>query len=261
MRARSSTLLLSLLLALGACAKHEAGDASAPAVAGETAKPGSLLAYEHEVDVEVAPEAIQRRVDDVRAACNDARFGACSVLALQVAAGEYASGSITVRCVPAAVEPLVKLGVGADPIGRRTTHAEDLADEVARTSDRREFLERQRTELEAMKARSDLSVSELIALSQQAATVEQELQSLAQANAAQQRRIETNKLTLEFSTSRRSASSLDVGDLGDTFTESLSDGISEAASYLGYLLPLLLLAFPLALAWRAAWRRVTRRGN
>lgn len=261
MRSTNRLLLaFALLLVLGGCEKKQAGvDDAGASLQGEPAKPGSTLAYEHSLRIQAAPDSMQARVDEVHAACNDARFGACSLLAVEVTAGDWPSASISVRTVPNAVEPFVKLAARGDRIGWRQTHAEDLAEAIAQASDKRGMLERQRDTLAEMQARKDLTPTDLISIVQQAAAVEQELRSLAQEGAERDRRIETNKLTLAFYSDRGDRSSLRIGDLWEQFSDSFVEGVASTAEYLGYLLPLLLIAFPLALGWRAAWRRLTRK--
>lgn len=253
-------LAFALLPVLGGCGNKPADvEDSAGSLQGEPAKPGSTLAYEHSLRIQAAPETMQARVDELRAACNDARFGACSLLEVEVTAGDWPSASIAVRTVPAAVEPFVKLAARGNRIAWRQTHAEDLAEAIATATDRRGMLERQRDALAGMQSRKDLTPTDLVSIAQQAAAVEQALQSLAQEGAERDRRIETNKLTIAFASNRGDASSLGVGDLWEQFSDSFVEGVANAAEYLGYLLPLIFIAFPLALGWRAAWRRVTRR--
>ncbi|HET9484440.1 MAG TPA: DUF4349 domain-containing protein, partial [Xanthomonadales bacterium] len=126
-----------------------------------TATPGAHLAYEHEVELEAAPDTIGPRITAVRDACTSERFGACSVLAIEATNGEYGRSYITVRAVPQAIEPLVALASdGANP-KRRTTKAEDLADAVADVAQRRDLATRQRERLLELSERRDLGVGDI----------------------------------------------------------------------------------------------------
>lgn len=260
--------MLIVLLALSACAKkaeesNMAAGAEPTLIAGAAPKSGSLLAYEHEVAFEVPPDTMMRRIGAVQAACNEERAGACSVLSIDSTAGNYPKASITVRVVPAGVEPLVALAGEGAAIESRSTTAEDLAAAVADVVSRQDLLRRQRETLLAFVARKDIPVGDMIAVSRELASVDSQLQGLAQDAASQQRRIETNRLTILL----RSDSTAELGSrfsfraIWHSFTDSLAEGTESAAEYAGYFLPLLLLVFPLALTWRWAWRWATRRSR
>ena len=131
-----TALLLPLMLA--ACSQKQGevqavGAASAP-MQSQRAPQGAMLAYEHHVSVSLDRQAISPRLKAVQAACDQRRFGQCTVLDMSEQGGEYASASITTRVVPDGVEPLIALAGKDGEIGSRNTHAEDLA-EVVRDND------------------------------------------------------------------------------------------------------------------------------
>ncbi|MDP2325843.1 MAG: DUF4349 domain-containing protein, partial [Gammaproteobacteria bacterium] len=141
---------LLLLGVLGACKKEAVMAPAATAgqgVEGVASKAGAFLAYAHVVRFEVEPAGIAGRISVLQSACNDERFGACSVLAMESTSGRQAKGSIAMRVVPAAVEELVKLGADGAEIASRRTSAEDLADAVADVADSQDLLTRQRAKL------------------------------------------------------------------------------------------------------------------
>lgn len=254
--ARLLVLTLLLVVLIG-CKKElaSAPNAGTDERVGELAKPGSMLAYEHALTFETPAQALQERVDAVRAACTEERFGACSVLAIE-SSGERRA-ALSLRAVPAAIDPLVELaGSGGRQIERQT-RAEDLADAVQDVESQRDLLTRQRTQLLAFTERRDLGVSDLISLSQQLAGVDSQLADLNQTAAQQRRRIETNLLQLNWR-SPYVDESRDWGEVWERFVDNLADGADNLAELLGYFLPLMLAAFPLALGWRWAWRRATR---
>lgn len=255
-------LAITLGLVLGGCKKQVNENAllNVNAVSGETAKPGSSLAYAHEVRFEVAPDSIARRITAVQKACNDARFGDCSVLGISSSAGEQASGEISVRVVPDGVEKLVALAGEGSGIAQRKTKAEDLADAVADVVGQQDLLTRQRASLLGFMERKDLPVADMITLAQQLASVEAQLQALSQTAAQQRRRIETNHLqiSLQSNVPYEEPSDFTFSGAWETFVDSLAEGAESAAESAGYLLPLAILFFPLALFWRWAWRLATR---
>ena len=254
------TLLLIAVL-LSACAESTSLRPATPgaAVSGEVSKPGAMLAYAHEVGFEVAPDSMAARIAAVQSACNEERFGTCSVLGIEQNTGDYARASIRLRVVPAGVEPLIALAADGSELAERKTSAEDLADAVADVAAQRDLLQRERQTLQGYVERKDLSVSDLITLSQRLAAVESSLHQLAQEAANQRRRLESNHLRIELRSNvpYDDRSNYSFADLWDLMYESLLDGLFSVVEYGAYLLPLVLLIFPFALAWRWAWRKAT----
>lgn len=247
--------LLGLLFVVGCSHKTVAeGGAS---VSGEVSRQGAYLAYEHTVSIEVASDAINSRVEAVRAACVEERFGSCSVLRIDSSSGKYPSGGLSLRVVPAGVEPLVALGSDGGRVGYRQTRAEDLAEAVADVARQKQLLELQRDKLAEFQSRADLTVGDAISLTRELAQIETSLAALTDTANNQIRRIETNLLTLTFSAgtpvSRWDNLGEAIGDSADSFAE----GAFDLITMLAYGTPFLLIAFPLALAWRWLWRRAT----
>lgn len=248
---------LLAVLALGGCQKKAAPEpTSAATLSGETARPGSYLAYEHIVGVELAAGVVAARADAVRSACTEQRFGACSVLGLDEQSGERPRVQLVMRLAPDVVESTVALAAEGGGTSSRQLKAEDLAEVVADTQRQRVALLAQGARLQEFAARKDLSAADLIALAAGSADIETRLQAIERAAADQQRRVETNLLTLNFSTSvdsegRGARLAAAFGDFGD----GLVDGVGEVLELLGFGIPFLLVAFPLALGWRWAWRK------
>jgi len=259
----AALILLSLGCAKKSTTANDEAGVGADRVSGEAPKPGALLAYEHELRFSVAPETMNRRITAVQTACNQEKFGACSVLGIESSSGDYASASIVLRAEPAGIESLVALAGEDAVVEKRTTKAEDLADAVADVKVQQDLLKRQRETLLIYVARKDLAVADMIALSQQIATVESTLQALSQQSADQRRRIETNRLSIELRSNILAGvnQGISIRESWDTFTNSLIEGINDCAEYAGYLMPVLLLVFPLALFWRWLWRLATRRSS
>ena len=259
-------LLLSVLAAVTACSKSadQAGDAAgesaaapaAPPVQGQANRGDSQLAYEHDVTIWSGGKDIATRIGKVRAACMAERFGACSVLGEEQTAGESPSGSLKLRAIPAAIEPLVGIAAEGAEVGQRSTSAEDLADAVRASGLRKLRLESQHAKLGEILARKDIRVEDLISLSQQQAAIEAELQGVEQDAAQQQRRIRTNLLTLHFNAegvtiAEASATRQAFGRLGGIWDSSLGVLITVV----GALLPFLLFAGIVIVAVRWIVRR------
>lgn len=250
-------LLLVFCLALAACAKKSSVDAG-PSVAGEQSRPGASLAYEHSVAILLPREGFGQRLEAVRSACLDERFGTCGLLSFEQSSDHRPSGSISVRLLPEAVEPLVALATEGGTLGSRKTRAEDLAEAVADTEAHLERLNLQRSALLQYQSRAELSVTDMLTIARELAAVEAGLQGHQRSAANQVRRLETNLLTFSFNTPFENSK---LSRLGEALTESLDtaiDGIADAIAFVAYGLPILIIAFPLALLWRALWRRATR---
>lgn len=260
MRRATMVFGITLLLVLAGCSRKVVEE-TAPSVSGESGKPGSHLAYEHRIDALLPAEVIPARMEEVRTACSKAQFGGCSLLRFEQSDGEYPRGMVTLRVAPDAVEPLAALATKEGRMGSRETSAEDLAEAVEDSALQRERLELQRNSLLEFRARRDLSVSDLISISRELAAVESALQSQERTAAEQQRRIETNLLSIHFATDRRPSRWSRIGDAFDGLLDSVIDGSAESIEMLAFGLPFLLLAFPLALLWRWLWRRLSNGGT
>jgi hypothetical protein len=247
-------LLLGALQAVAGCSKKQ--EVSPAPVSGEQSKAGAMLAYEHTLRIKLAEAKIADRLAAARQACESGRFGACNVLRIQQ---DEHSASLVVRIVPAGVEPMAKLASQGGKVGYRQTRAEDLADAVTDNRRQRDLLERHARHLADLAARKDMAVADLIALSHEQASVESQLQSLQVVASNQQRRLDTNRLELDFDSSDTRSGRIGTGFSG--LPDEAADGVIDALGLLGYGLPFLILAFPLAMLWRWLWRRFTRTGR
>lgn len=255
---RALLLLSVLVLALPGCAKKvmEEGGSSAP-VAGEASKQDAFLAYEHQIRIGLGKDHVAARLDALRAACSEDRFGTCSLLTLEQGDGQ---ASVMLRTAPAAIEPLVALASQGGAIASRSLRADDLAEAVADTGNSLAMLQAHRSNLLDLREKSNLSVADTIALSNELARVETQLDAVNRTAAQQRRRIETNLLTIEFRVPYAPQSNwAELGDAFGDLDDAAIEGVTEALAMLGYGLPFLVIAFPLALLWRALWRWATRR--
>ncbi|WP_233874779.1 DUF4349 domain-containing protein [Paraburkholderia adhaesiva] len=173
---------------LAACSKKlepTSMEATSAPVAGETPKAGALLAYEHSISINMPVAQISGRVSAVREACDSARFGACNVLRIEQSDRD---ASLTVRVVPAGVEPLSGLASQGGAISSRETSAQDLSEAVADNRRQREQLDAYATRLGELAQRKDLAVADLIAVSREQAQVQTQ-QATLEKEATQQQRL------------------------------------------------------------------------
>lgn len=255
--AKLRRLALALLgaLALSACSPSDR-NSSAVALGGAQGKAGAQLAYEHELSLSLPAAQIGPRLAQTREACEKAQFGACNILRLEQ--GKYRA-EVTLRIVPDGVEPIVQQASQGAELGERITSAEDLADAVADVQRQQQRLKAQQQRLDELAARKDISVSDLIALSKEQAGIENDLQALAQTAAGQQRRLDTNLLTLKFLPSDGIQRESSLKRAFSNLLDNLADGTAEALEKGSYVLPFVILAFPLALLWVWLWRKFVRR--
>lgn len=274
-----------LALALAGCSRHAgqspeeaaaaaadaamAGEESArfaaappPAPAKMLAPPrGTFLAYEHDASVRLPGADIPAHLAAVRDACQEARFGDCAVLQITQRGDPYPGGEITVRTAPAGVEALLKLAGEGGEIAERSTNAEDLAQQVADTRLTQARLENEHARLLEYQRRGDLKVADLLTLSQRLAEIESGLQVARQDAAQQQRRIDTQRLTINFQAigteQRRS-------ELGQAFSETgaiFTGSVAWVVRFIAGVLPPAILVLALLWVARAWWRRRRRRAG
>ena len=275
---RLSVALLALVAVLAGCqaadmAQESAGRAGAAEIAsapvsapappapgpgdGGDVAIGAMLAYEHHAAIAIDADAIAPRLQAVRAACESRRFGPCVVLNVQQAGGDFPSATLGMRIAPAGVEPMIALASRGARLGGRSTHAEDLAVAVRDNRQVQERLRRELARLQEFQQRRDLSVADMIALSQRMAEAEAQLQAAEQVGAQHARRIDTQLLTLAFTPpggqEGRNEVAQAVRDIGRLFSSGAAWTIRAGA----FLVPVLLALGLLATLLR--WLRRRRR--
>lgn len=266
MRARRSLVAVLAALLLCACGRDggtgAVGYGGPPAMAaakaaGAAGAGAALLAYEHDVGVQVAEAEVLARAAEVQAACNERRFGACTVLDAHQQGGETRSASVTVRIVPEGVEPMIGLAAAGGTVGSRSTRAEDLAVAVRDNDTARERLRRELERLGEFRQRPDLSVADMIALSQRIAAAEAEQEALEREAAQHRRRIDTQRLTIRFEPPRGQRGRGEIGRALRDFGATLAAGTAWTIRALAFLIPLVVAAAALTVAVR--WLRRRRR--
>lgn len=256
-------------LALAGCSEkaaqeHAAGSAgfaAAPAT-DAAARPGNaaddmraMLAYEHNAGIVLSADEIAPRMQAAKAACEDGRFGACVVLDARVQSGDRPSASLGMRIVPAGVEPMIALAGQDARVGSRSTHAEDLAVQVRDNALVQERLRNELARLQEFQQRRDLAVADMIALSQQLAETQAQLDAAEREGAQHRRRIDTQKLTLDFRAPAGESGRSEIGEALRDFTGTLSVGAAWTIRALAFLLPLAVVVWIVV----ALVRRVRRR--
>ncbi len=232
---------LLALLGLVACGKHEAAMSGAADGGGVAAREGQFLAYEHEADITLPAERIPGRLAASRKACQEGRFGDCTVLEVGEQGGDYPNGRLVVRIVPAGVEPFIRAASEQGEVGRRRTHAEDLAQAVADNQLQLARLQKEHAQLLGFQRRNDLSVADMIALSEKLSEVEAQLQQVQQQAAQHALRIDTQKITLGFNPPAGQSGRGEIREAVSDFFATLAMGTAWTIRAVAFLIPLGLL--------------------
>jgi hypothetical protein len=253
--------VLGLVIVLLVCGCQKQAVEADGSIEGQMGKEGSFLAYEHTVVLSVGPEEVSRRMVSVREACTGQRFGSCSVLTFEEASGAYPSGTIVARLVPEAVKPLIAFGSEGATTSSSSTRAEDVSGAVGDVEREREQLRAQSELLRELQSRSDLTASDLISLSSELAKINVRQAELEGTAATLSHRIETNLLTIRYSSVAEVSAWKRITSAVTESGESFGDGVVEAVGLIAFGIPFLAIAFPLALLWRWAWRKTTGKGS
>lgn len=249
----AAALLCAALLVAGCSKKEAAGVLAAPT--GGAAPQGAFLAYEHDVRIDLDAGELAQRLAQSQAACQKATFGECEVLEVGQDGGDWPSARLVVRIVPAGVEPMIAAASRGGAIGSRSTHAEDLARAVQDNGELQERLRREQARLLEFQQRRDLAVADMIALSRQLAEVEAQLQAASQESAQQQRRIQTQKLTLRFQPPGGQSGRGEIAQAVRDFFATLAIGTAWTIRAVAFLIPVALVLCVVV----ALWRRLRRR--
>lgn len=250
-------IFVLIVFLLSGCGKN-AIESPTP-IAGQAGSDASFLAYEHTVSVSAESSLVSISMSDVRLACTDQRFGTCSLLQFEESTGKPPSGSITVRLAPEAVEPLIALAGKDSEINSYRTRAEDLSAVAEDIAQQREQLQTQQSTLRGYQERKDVTAGDLIALSSELSKIAVRLTEIEKSSETVSRRVETNLLTVKYSSKSDQSASGRISGAVVNSTESFVDGFVEAIDLIAFGIPYVFVAFPLALVWRWAWRKATGR--
>jgi hypothetical protein len=226
-----------------------------------TTRRNDSLAYEHTVEVELGRDLLSQRMKQVQAACAMRTEFACLLLDVSFDAQlGVPSGRLSMRLVPAAVDPLIEMAAQDGRITARSTHAEDLAEPVADTDRQLALLSSHRDRLTEFMKSKELKVEQLIAVSKELAAVQVQIDALNTQHANLHRRIDTEILTISFAPPQQAYSEerTPVRDALRSFSDDFKGAIAQVIRFIAVLLPWLVLIIPGLLLGRLLWRALAR---
>ena len=253
-RLRQGAWACIVLFAICACSNK---DMAAGAPVKDLAPPtqGAFLAYEHEVAIELAAADIPARMQAVQASCQSGKFGDCAVLDVRQSAGDSPGASLTVRIAPQGVEPIIRQAAQGAEIGSRSTHAEDLAQVVADNDLQQLRLQKEHARLLEFQQRRDLAVADLLAISKQLSEIEAGLETAQRQGAQHRRRIDTQRVTLDFHPPGGQRGRSEIARAFSDFGGILSVSVAWMIRAFAGLLPLLAVLAIVVFFWRRRRKR------
>lgn len=256
---KPSFIACAMLLAFlaGCSSRHGAGQEGVP-VAREVGAPGRQLAYEHDVEVETAPDRVAGAQAAGLAACRTAT-AACTLLASSIDGEPKAGATLKFRARPDVIPKLITAVSENAELARRSTRAEDLSGPIADSARQLAMLDDYRTRLEALRSRAGNDIEALIKVNHELAEVQSKYEAADGKRALLARRVETEILNVSIGSERHQPFWAPIGRALREFGSHLSEGMSTAITGLAYLMPWLLLIAVLAWTGRRLWRR--RRGK
>jgi hypothetical protein len=257
------TLMAVLLLAAftGCSHKEETGTAQQPvAASAKGAAPAArrTLAYQHHVDVDVPDDKVAQVFEAGQAACRALVTEQCTIMQAQLsgsASDQAASASLTIRALPAAIPKLLATFATRGEITRQSTRAEELSGPLEDQAKKLALLKDYRDKLEGLRTRAANDIDSLIKVNHELAQVQGELEAATGAQAALQRRVDTELLEVKITSQRHQAFWRPIGQAADQFGTSLSQGTAIAISATAYLIPWILLLSLAIWIGRKLWRR------
>lgn len=233
---------------------------AAPVAAQERAGPAPVrqLAYEHDVDIDAAPDKVAALYAAGLRACREAA-AACTLLASHIEGEPRAEASLKFRASPAVIPKLVQaMGQHAE-LARQATRVEDLSGPIADTARNLAMLDDYRTRLEALRSRAGNDVDALIKINHELAEVQAKYEAANGERAHLAQRVDTEILNVSIQSARRQSFWAPIGRASREFGGDLAKGISIAISGVAYLLPWVFMLSIATWAMRTLWRK--RRGG
>ena len=270
MSARTAALLLALL-ALTGCNRATIGkgapapaEAAAPKekVAGSDASRRATLATTRRVDMELAPDAIAPLYNATQAACEADAAAACVVLRASLSTGPHAHADLMLRAAPAGIARLLaRLRVNGGLVSE-AAESEDLAAPIVDAERQLAMAREYRDSLLALRAKGSNDIKTMMAVNEELARVQSQLESATGERAHLQQRVDTETLSVSISTvgEYERSGSQPVSHALHDFGANLGEAAAAAIGFVAWAIPWSVVLLPLGWLVRRLWLRRRRAG-
>lgn len=213
------------------------------------------LSREHSVTVEVPETELDVRFQRLSDHCKMDSAHHCTILQSDVSTGQFASGRITLRIDPGAVEELIAFAASLGKLEHRSTKVEDLAEAIQDTQSRIQMLTTYRKQLIELQAKAATNVDAAIKIASELSTVQGNLEQANGQAAFQTKRTSTDIVNVHLAVTEQKAFWRPIREAVRDFFGNLSNGVSQAITAVAYILPWLLVVIPGLYLVRFLWRR------
>ena len=233
---------LMCILAVG-CAKKEVtsvapqsdGLMGSAKVAGEERQ--RYMAYEHFIALNVDEAQVASIRESVEAACLAALSDECVVLVSNLRGGNEAFADIKLRAKAKGIKKIAAMLITKGKVIQQTVEAEDLAEKIIDTTRRLKLHKDYRAQLEILRNRPGNDIESLIKVSKELSEVQSQIEDLSSEEATQNRRVNTELLSIAISSNSGETFWRPVGAALGDFKIALGQGIASVISFLAFLLP------------------------
>ena len=234
----------------------------APAAVGQAAaQRKATLAYEHTVSIELDRKVLPARLREIEAACAESKPVECTVLQVSLdSQQDVPSGVIQMRIAPEGVNPTIEAASRDGKLTMRSTRAEDLAQPISDTQRRLALMTTHRDRLTEIMKNKDLKIEQLITVSKELSTVQNDIDSLSTEHAQLRRRVDTELLTINLAPPRAVyySQQTPIRDALRVFGSNFREAVGNVISFIAIVMPWLVIVLPGLFLLRASWSWVGR---
>lgn len=261
MRRYIALLALATLVA-GCSGKPEVSQRGQAAVAeARTAhKRAALVAYEHEVELEVPVGHTRQVAEAVQQACAALPERGCTLLETRIQAGAVARATVRMRVTPDGVNKVLSSLDGRGKLVTQSSRAEDLAEPIDDVERKMAMLTGYRDQLQTLARQRSLDPEALIKLHRELAQVQGEIEKIATSKAQLRRRVDTELLTVSMYEHAKAEQLSRVKQAVDDFGADFLYGVAMLITFVASTIPFALTGAIGYFVWRrvrARRRRVT----
>jgi len=248
------------ILALSACSKkEEVSSDGVPGIGSESEmaqrESTKYLAYEHYISIDTKEEELVPAYKRTIAACvNDKEYN-CTILDSEVSSGKYVSAFIKLRIKPKGVKGIIETATSKGNVIDESTHVEDLAQPIIDNEKRLKMLESHRDRLLSLQEKAANDIESLIKISGELSKVQSELENAKGKNVHLLQRVNMDIVKIKFIVEANRSFWKPISESFSSFSNNLSDGISDTIEAVAYLLPWAIIVLFILIIVRFIWRR------